>query len=89
MGFIIYWQKKYFAALYFYSLGIEYIPQKTLHEIKDKLITHNSFKTQDNESIMCWFYCIAFSEFLVAGKNFLDYTESFLPNDYKKNDNST
>ena len=81
MGFIIYWQKKYFAALYFYSLGIEYIPQKTLHEIKDKLITHNLFKTQDNESIMCWFYCIAFSECLDAGKNLLDYTEFFFPND--------
>ena len=33
---------------------------------------------------MCRFYCIAFLEYMIAGKTFLDYT-NFLPNDYKKN----
>ena len=27
-----------------------------------KSITHNIFRIQDNESIMCGFYCIAFIE---------------------------
>ena len=35
---------------------------------------------------MCGFYCIAFTEYMLAGKSLLDYTNLFSPNDYKKND---
>ena len=35
---------------------------------------------------MCAFYCIAFIEYIIAGKTLLDYTNLFSPNDYKKND---
>ena len=35
---------------------------------------------------MCRFYCIAFIEYMVAGKSFLDYTNLLSPDDYKKND---
>ena len=35
---------------------------------------------------MCGFYCIAFIEYLLAGKIFLGYTNLFYPNDYKEND---
>ena len=41
---------------------------------------------QDNEFIMCGFYCIAFTEYMLAGKTLLDYTNLFFPNDCKKND---
>ena len=34
---------------------------------------------------MCGFYCIAFAEYMRAGKTLLDYTNLFSPNDYKKN----
>ena len=34
---------------------------------------------------MCGFYCIAFIEYLLAGKTLLDYASLFSPNDYKKN----
>ena len=74
------------TAVYFDSFGIEYIPQEVLNKIKDKSITHNIFRIQDNESIMCGFYCIAFIEYMLSGKTFLDYTNLFSPNDYKKND---
>ena len=50
------------AAVYFDSFGIEYIPQEVLNKMKDKSITHNIFRIQDNESIMRGFYCIAFIE---------------------------
>ena len=66
--------------------GIEYIPQEALNKIRDKSITHNIFRIQDNESIMCEFYCIAFIEYMLAGKTLLDDTNLFSPNDYKKND---
>ena len=31
-------------------------------------------------------YCIDFIEYMLAEKTLLDYTNSFSPNDYKKND---
>ena len=33
-------------------------------------MTHSIFRIQDNESIMCGFYCIAFIEYMLTGKNF-------------------
>ena len=65
------------------------MPQRVLNKIKDKSITHNIFRIQDNDYIMCGFYCIAFIEYMVAGKTLLDYTNSFSLNDYKKNDKIT
>ena len=65
--------------------GIEYISQEVLNKIKDESITHNTFRIQDNESIMCEFYCIAFIEHMFAEKTLLDYINMFSTNDYKKN----
>ena len=56
---------------------MEYIPQEVLKKIRDKSITHNMFRIQDNESIMCGFYFIAFIEYMLAGKKLSDYTNSF------------
>ena len=53
--------------------------------MKAKSITYNIFRTQDNKSIMCGFYCIAFIEHILARKTLLDYNNSFSSNDYKKN----
>ena len=39
-----------------------------------------------NEFIMCGFYCIAFVEYMLAGKTLLNYTNLFSPNNYKKDD---
>ena len=58
----------------------------SISKIKDITITHNIFRIQDNESIMCEFYCIAFKEYMLVGNLLLDYTNSFSLNDYKKND---
>ena len=77
MGFII--DQKVNIAICFASFGIEYIPQEVLNKIRDKSVTHNIFRIQDNKSIMCGFYYIAFIEYMLAGKTLLDYT-----NDYKK-----
>ena len=62
------------TSAYFDSFGVEYIPQEVLNKIKDKSITHNIFRIQGNESIMCGFYCIVFIEYMLAGKILLDYT---------------
>ena len=39
-----------------------------------------------NEFIKCGFYCIAFIEYMLAGKTLLNYTNLFSPNNYKKDD---
>ena len=73
-------------AVYFDSFQIEYIHQEVLNKIEDKSITHNTFRIQDNESIMSRFNYIAFIEYMLVGKYLLDYTNLFSPNHYKKND---
>ena len=55
------------TAVYIDSFGIEYIPQEILKKLKDKSITHNIFRIQDDNSIMCGFYCIVFIEYIFAG----------------------
>ena len=35
---------------------------------------------------MCGYFCIGFIDFVQKGKNWLDYTNIFSPNEYEKND---
>ena len=65
------------TAICLYSFGIEYIPLEILSKIRDKSITHNIFRLQDNRSIMCGFYCITFIEYMLAGKTLLDYGDLY------------
>ena len=41
---------------------------------------------QAYDSIMCGYFCIGFNEFMLKGKSFLDYTNLFSPDDYKKDE---
>ena len=70
----------------FDSFGIECIPQKILIKIKNKLLNHNIFRIQSSDSIMCGFYCIAFTEYIIARKTLLVYINLFGSNDYQQND---
>ena len=56
------------AAVCFDLFGIQYISPEILNKIGDKSITPNMF-VQDNESIMCGFYCITFIEYILARRN--------------------
>ena len=62
----------------FGSFGIEYIPQEVLSRIRDKSITYNIFRIQDDECIMWGFYCIAFIKYMLARKTLLNCTNSFI-----------
>ena len=35
---------------------------------------------------MCGYFCIELINYMLKGKTLLDYTNLFLPNDFKKND---
>ena len=74
------------TAIYFDSFGIEYFSQEVLNKIKDKSITRNIFRIQDDNYIMCGFNCIAFIKYMLAGKTSLDCLNLLSLNNYKNND---
>ena len=47
----------------------------------------NIFRVQANNSVMCGYFCIGFTDFMLAGKKLIDYTNLFSPYDFKKKDN--
>ena len=65
------------TAMYFDSFGIEYIPQEVFNKIENNSITHNISGIQDDDSIMCRFYCVAFIEYTIEEKTLVDYTNLF------------
>ena len=64
-------------AMYFDSFGIEYIPQEVFNKIENNSITRNISGIQDDDSIMCGFYCVAFIEYMIEEKTLVDYTNLF------------
>ena len=72
---------------YFHSFGVEHIPEEIKEFIGNKNIKANLFRVKENNSIMCGYFCIAFIDFMLAGKKLADYTNLFSPHDLKKNDN--
>ena len=46
----------------------------------------NIFRVQANNSVMCGYFCIEFTDFMLVGKTLTDFTNFFSPCDIKKND---
>ena len=46
--------------VYFCSFGVEYIPAEIKEFIGNKNIKANIFRLQENNSIMCWYFCIGY-----------------------------
>ena len=44
----------------------------------------NSFRVQEDNSIMCGYFGIGYIDFMLAGRNLTDYTNVFSPHDLKK-----
>ena len=62
--------------------------QKKFKKIKgNKNIITNIYRIQAYNPITCGYFCTGFIDFTLKGKNLLDYTNLFSPNDYEKNDN--
>ena len=72
----------------FDSFGVEYIPEEIKEFIRNKNIKTNIFRVQENNSIMCGYFCIGFIDFMLAGKKLTDYRNLFSPHDLKKSDNT-
>ena len=73
--------------VYFDSFGVEHVPEEIKEFIGNKNIKANIFRVQENDSIMCGYFCIGFIDFMLAGKKLTDYTSLFSPHVFKRNDN--
>ena len=57
-----------------------------MEKIKDKNIKSNIFRIQDDNSIICGYFCILFIEYMLNNKTLTDFTNLFSPWDLKKNE---
>ena len=81
-------------VFYFDSFGVEHIPKEIKvfinrplsSALQNKNIKTNVFWIQAYDSIMCGYFCVGFTEFMLAGKTLTEYTNLFSPNNFKKND---
>ena len=71
---------------YFNSFRVEHIPKEIRKLIRNKNIITNIYIIQEYDSIMYGYFCIGFIDFYLKGKNLLEYTNLFSPNEYKMND---
>ena len=72
-------------TVYFDSFGVEHIPKEINKFIRND-IKSNIFRIRAYDSIMCGYFCIELTNYMLKGKTLLDYTNLFSPNDFKKND---
>ena len=79
---------------YFDSFGVEHIPKEIINFINRSLssalqnIKTNIFRIQAYDSIMYGYFCIGFIDFIFKGKTFTEYTNLFLPDNFKRNDDT-
>ena len=74
------------TVTYFDSFGVEHIPKEVIKFINNKNIIANIYRVQNYDSIMSGCFCIGFIYYMLKGKSLTDYTNHFLPNNFKKND---
>ena len=54
--------------VYFDSFGVEHVPEEIKEFIGNKNIKANIFRVQANNSVMCGYFCIGFTHFMLADK---------------------
>ena len=77
---------KVISVTYFNSFGVEYILKEIKAFSNNKNIKTNISRVQEYDSIMCGYFCIGFTDFMLARKTLTEYKNLFSPNNFKKND---
>ena len=72
--------------VYIDSFGAEHVPEEINILGGNKNIKANIFRVQENDSVMCGYFCIGFIDFMLADKKLTDYTNLFSAYDFKEND---
>ena len=70
--------------VYFDSFAVEHVPKEIWKFIGNKNIKANIFRVQENNSVMCGYFCIGFIDFMLAGEKLTDFTNMFSPHDFEK-----
>ena len=73
---------------YFNSFGVDHLPKEIKAFLKNRNIKTNIFRIQAYDSIMCGYFCTRFINFMLKGKNLIEYTNLFSSNDFKKNNDT-
>ena len=60
--------------VFFDSFGVEHVPEEIKEFVGIKSVKTNIFWVQANNSVMCWYFCIAFIDCIPAGKKLTDFT---------------
>ena len=72
------------SATYFDSFGAEHILKEIEKFIGNKSIITNILGIQAYDSVMWGYFCIGFINFMFNGNSLTDFTNLFLPNDFKR-----
>ena len=54
--------------VYFDSFGVEHVPEEIKEFIGNQNLIANIFRVQENDSVMCGYFCIGFIYFMLVGK---------------------
>ena len=71
---------------YFDNFGVEHIPKEIINFIDNKSIQTNILRIQVYDSVMCRYFCVGFTDFMLESKRLTDFTNLFSPNNFLKND---
>ena len=71
---------------HFDCFGKEHIPKEIKVFIDKSIVVTNIFRIQAYDSVMCGYFRIEFTDFMLAGKTLTDFTNLFSPNNFKNND---
>ena len=69
---------------YFDIFAVEHISKEIKKFIDNKKMQANIFRIQAYYSVICWYFCIGFIDFMLKDKSLTDSTNLFSPNDFKK-----
>ena len=71
-------------VIHFHSIWVEHILKQIKKFIGNKNIITNIYRIQAYYSIICRYFCIGSIDFMLGGKDLLDYTNLFSVNEYEK-----
>ena len=72
------------TVTYFDSFGVEHISKEIEKIINNKNIIANIFRIQAYASVICEYFYIEFTNFMLKSNNLTDFTNLFSPNNFKK-----
>ena len=74
------------SVRYFDSFDVEHSPKNIKRFIGNKNIITNIFRIRAYDLILYGYFCMGFIDFMFKGKTLTDFTNLFLPYDFKKNE---